>query len=117
MAKCECPVRICDLRHSITVQAPNPSVDAGGGRSNPWASPTTVATIRACIEPLRGFERLRAMQLEAPVSHKITARWRSGITAKHRLKFGSRLFNIRSVINMDERSRWMEIMADEGVAI
>jgi SPP1 family predicted phage head-tail adaptor len=55
------------------------------------------------------------MQLQERVSHKITIRFRSGITAKMRIKFGTRMFNIRSVINIEERSRWIEIMADEGV--
>ncbi len=116
MAKC-CDIRVCDLRHEVTIQAENPSTDAGGGQTDPWANPTKVATVRACIEPLKGFERLRAMQLEDSISHKITMRWRSGVTAKHRIKYGSRLFNIRAVINVEERNKWLEILADEGVAV
>ena len=117
MAKhCGCPVALCRLRHVVVIQAENPTTDAGGGQTDPWAVPTVVATVRACIEPLKGFEKLRAMQLEDSVSHRFTMRWRSGVIAKHRLKFGTRLFNVRSVINVDERSRWLEILADEGVA-
>ena len=114
MARCK--IRACDLRHTIVIQAENPTEDAGGGQTDPWASPTTVATVRACIVPLRGSEALRSMQLEDKVSHRITVRWRSGITPKMRIKFGTRLFNIRSAINVEERSRWLEILADEGVA-
>ena len=116
MAKNGCPVALCDLRHVVVIQAENPATDAGGGQTDPWASPTTFATVRACIKPLRGGERLRAMQLEDSVTHRFTMRWRSGVTAKHRLKFGARLFNCRSVINVDEKSKWLEIMAEEGVA-
>ena len=112
-----CKIRACDLRHSIVIQAESTTTDAGGGQSDPWASPTLVAATRACIEPLKGFEVLRAMQLEAKVTHKITMRYRSGITAKMRIKFGSRILNIRSVINVEERGRWLEILADEGVAL
>ena len=113
----KCDVRICDLRHSVEIQAENATVDAGGGLGDPWAIPTVIATVRMCIEPLRGSERVRAMQLESPVSHKMTMRYRSDVTARNRLLFDSRLFNIRSAIDPDERKRWLEIMADEGVAM
>lgn len=116
MAKC-CEVkRACDLRHAIIIQEENATDDGGGGLTNPWANPVEVARARSCIEPLRGFERLRAQQLESPVTHKITLRYRAGIKAQHRILFGTRVFNIRSVINIEERNRWLEIMADEGVA-
>lgn len=105
------------FRHQIVVQAENALPDGGGGWTDPWASPTVVATLRASVEPLRGFERLKAMQLEDSVSHKITTRYRAGITAKMRVVFKSRPFNIRSVINVDEANRFLEIFADEGVAV
>ena len=117
MAKCCAQIRACDMRHKIVFQAGNATDDGGGGLGNPWASPTTVATVSACIEPLKGFERLRAMQLESPVSHKITMRYRSGLKPEHRIKFGTRFFNIRSIINLEERNQWLEVFADEGVAL
>jgi SPP1 family predicted phage head-tail adaptor len=117
MAQHCCDVKACDLRHTILIQAENPTTDAGGGQTDPWASPTLVAAVRACIEPLRGFEKLRAMQLEDSISHKITIRFRSGLTAKMRIVFGTRLFNIRAIIDPEERNRWLEIFADEGVAV
>ena len=113
--KC-CDITAGQLRHTVVIQAEGPTTDAGGGQTDPWASPATVATVRAKIEPLTGFERLRALQLEASVSHKITIRYRGGLTAKHRLKFGARVMNIRSVIDIEERHKWLEILAEQGVA-
>ena len=101
----------------ITIQAENPTTDAGGGQTDPWASPTTVATVQACIEPMSGRELINAMQLQDAITHKITMRYRAGIIAKQRIAFGSRLFNIRAVINVEERNRFLELMVDEGVAI
>ena len=43
-------------------------------------------------------------------------RFNSSVTAKNRIKLGSRIFNIRSVLNVNERSRYMKILAEEGVA-
>ena len=111
MARCK--TRACDLRHTITIEEFTKKRQAGAGHTRSWS---TFATARACIEPLRGRERLHAMQIEDSVSHKITIRWRSGVTAKMRIKFGTRIFNIRAAINLEERSRFIEIIADEGVA-
>jgi len=121
MGKCCADIRACDLRQTIVIQAESAAADGGGGFGNPWASPTTVATLRACVEPLRGFERLRAMQLESPVTHRITTRYKAGLKPEHRIKFvkdgATRYFNIRSIVNIEERNRWIEIMAEEGVAL
>lgn len=108
--------RARELRHKIIIQAENPQTDGGGGEGDPWAAPTTVATARARIEPLKGSEQLRAMQLEDKISHLITIRYRAGIIPKMRIKFGTRLFNIRFVRNPEERNRFLELTCEEGVA-
>ncbi len=115
MASCGCRIKAGELRHEIVIQAENATTDAGGGGGDPWASPTTVATIMASIRPLRGRERLQAMQAQDSLSHVFTARWISGITPKHRILFGTRTFNIRAVINVEERDQKLEIFAEEGV--
>lgn len=111
-----CDVKASDFRHDIVIQSPRENRDAGGGFGDPWADPIKVAAARAKIQPLRGNERLRAMQLEDTVTHRITMRYRAGITAKMRVKFGARLFNIRAVIDPEERNRFLELMCEEGVA-
>lgn len=105
----KCP----NLRHKITIQSETRTSDGAGGWDRTW---TNFANARAEIKPLRGAEQFRAMNLEDSITHKITIRYRSGITSHMRIVFGTRIMNIRSVINIDERNRWLEIMADEGVA-
>ncbi len=101
------------LRHSITVEQRGLTPDGGGGQDIAWS---TYLTARALVDPLSGGEQLHAHALKARVSHKIVARYRAGITADMRVKFGARYFNIRFVRNVEERNRWIEIYADEGVA-
>lgn len=101
------------LRHRVTIQSESTTADGGGGFTLAW---TDVTTVWAAVEPLKGAERLRGQQLEAAVTHKITIRHRSDVTTKQRLKFGTRLFNVRAVINPDERDRWLELLCEEGVA-
>ncbi len=108
--------RIGELRHRLIVQAERAIDDGGGGRSDPWADPVIVATVWGKIEPLTGGERLRAMQLQDRLSHRIVIRHRSGITAAMRVRFGARAFNIRAVIDLGERGRFLELLCEEGVA-
>lgn len=105
------------LRHRVVIQAENATPDGAGGFSDPWASPTVVATVWASVVPLSGSEQFRGMQLEDKITHKITMRYRAGVTAKNRIVFGTRPFNIRVVRNIDERDRWLELMCEEGVAV
>ncbi len=100
------------LRHRVTLQTVGETPDGGGGFTAAW---TDGATVWAAIEPLRGRERLHAQQLETPVTHRVTIRHRDGVTAKMRIKFGTRILNIRAVVNPSERNRTLELLCEEGV--
>jgi SPP1 family predicted phage head-tail adaptor len=105
-----------DLRHTITFQQLTVSNDTWGKSVPTW---TDEVTTRAAIWPMRGTERIEAMKLDNELTHKIRVRYRPGITAKMRIKFRrksvTRYFNIRSILNPDERNIYLEIMATEEV--
>ena len=109
-------VKLGELRQRLVIEAERPASDAGGGQSDPWADPIVVATVWGKVEPLSGGERLRAMQIEDRLSHRIVIRHRPGITPAMRVRFGSRVFNIRAAINREERDRFLELLCEEGVA-
>ena len=111
-----CVGSLSDLRHVVEIQAESSTSDGGGGHTDPWVSPVIVATVRARVEPLRGNERRHAMQIEAALTHRVTIRHRPGVTAKMRLKFDNRILNIRTVVDVRERGRYLELMCEEGVA-
>ncbi len=102
------------LRQRLTIEAGNPGDDGHGGQSDPWASPLVVATVWGRIAPLRGKERLHGGQLDARHSHRITLRYRSDVTTAQRIRYGTRIFNIRAVSDRDERGRWLELLCEEG---
>lgn len=110
------PARIGELRHRLTLEAARGVADGGGGRADPWANPLTVASLWGKVEPLTGNERLHAMQIQDRVSHRIVIRHRAGVTPAMRIVFGDRVFNIRAVINVEERGRFLELLCEEGVA-
>ena len=103
------------LRHIITIQAKTSVVDTGGGDVPTWAAITN-GERPADVRPVSGTERNDASQLQHVVSHKITTRYVSGVTTKHRVLFGSRIFDIIDVINWGERSRDLSLMCLERMA-
>lgn len=111
MSKCKC-IQIGSFKHGIIVQTLTETADGFGGFTRSWADTITVA---AMIKPLNGFERAQGRQLEAAASHKITIRYRTGLSTKQRISYGGRYFDIASIINLDEANKYIEIMALESV--
>jgi len=104
------------LRHRITIQEENSAADTGGGSVLAWED---VANIWAEIRPIQNrsasSERVQGGKIEARGFFLITIRYLDGVTPAMRISFGTRIFNIRSVINLEERGEVMEILAEEGV--
>lgn len=98
------------LRSRVLLEVKSRTADGGGGASVAWLQ---IGFVWANIEPLSGFQRLHAEQLESSITHKITIRYRSDVRAEMRLKNGTRLFMVRSVFDHGERHEWMTMMCEE----
>jgi SPP1 family predicted phage head-tail adaptor len=109
-------MRIGELRKQIAIQTETPTPDGAGGYALAW---TTVATVWADIKPASGSKVYTAGHLEGHVTHEITLRYRGdlGITTAMRAVYGNRAFNIRAVLNLDERNRWTQLLVEEGAAV
>lgn len=97
------------MKRRVTIQTASQSSDGQGGYTETWADGDTVW---ASIEPMKGWERMQAQQMQTPVTHKIVMRYRA-MTTKNRLKFGTRIFIIKELLNIDEESRFLQIKAME----
>lgn len=82
------------LRHRVAIQSLADVVTASGAFSETW---TTVAPVWASVEHVRGRETLRGHVIVGDATHMITMRYRAGVTRKHRILFGSRVFDIVDV--------------------
>ena len=65
------------------------------------------------IELLRGDERVRAARFEQAVTHRVTLRYREGVTAAMRLVRGLRRFAIRSATDPDGSRRELVCLVEE----
>lgn len=108
--KC-CDLTSGKLRHKITVERETLTTDAIGGQSSSWA--TNIEPF-ALVKPVSGNERYQAMKLEANITHKIYIRYTSNIRATDRVIFNSREMQIRAIIDLEERNKWLELHCVEG---
>lgn len=104
-------MRAGQLRHKLSIERPQTETTASGHTK--ISSYDCIGTMRASIEPLRGREMLQAQQVNAETTHRIRARHRKDIRTSDRLTKDGRVFEIESILNVDERNRELEIMAIE----
>jgi len=105
-------VRLGKLRHRIIIEHVTETQDTDGSVIETWS---TFATAQGSIEPVVGREYFDAQTKQADVTHRIYLRFISGITPKMRIKYGSRIFDILSVINTRERNVELQLMCRERI--
>ena len=100
------------LRHRVELQSPSETANAFGEVTDSWA---TDATVWASIEPLSGSEGQIAKQTNPLVTHRVIMRYRSGVTPRNRVKFGTRIFEVTQVFNPDERGESLRLVCVEDI--
>src|SRR4051794_26204140 len=91
-------IRAGDLRHLVQLQSYTSSTGDRGQSVKSWS---TYATVPAMIEELGGRQLELARQLVATATHRITLRYQSSLTVKDRVVFGSSVYNIGSIQNLN----------------
>jgi len=108
-------VTCCDylpakMKHQVTIQSKSSASDGQGGFTETWNDGDTVS---AFIEPVKAYEKFQAMQMQTPITHKITMRYRADVTTASRLKYGSRIYWVKEAINVEEAGRFLILKAIE----
>lgn len=109
------PIKAGDLRHRVTIQQETNTPDSRGGNAVSWAAITN-GTCWASVEPMKAYERFQHAQIQHAVTHKVTVRHRTDITAGMRVLFGSRTFEIQGIRRPDERNRYLILECEEKPA-
>lgn len=103
-------MRAGKLRHWITIQTRTDTRDSYGEPISTW---TTFDQVWASIEPIAGREYFASKETRSQSTHRMRIRYRSGITTKMRISWDSRLFDIESILNTEERDRELILMCVE----
>lgn len=102
--------RIGDLRHRVRLEQIVRTPDDAGGASTSWS---LVAEMWAVLRPITGDEALNAERLSGHISHEVVVRHRDEIRPEMRFVLGTRLFDIRAVIDIEERRRFTRCLVEE----
>ena len=104
---------IGDLRSRISFESNIDVADGIGGFTRSWI---TAKTVWAYIEPASASERYFANRVEENITHKIFIRSTTGLNASMRIKYGSRIFQIKGIKEDKNRHRFFIIDAIEDSA-
>ena len=109
-------MKVGDLRHRLTFQArPIQSGDEYGTYEGDFEDEFTVW---AAVKPKLGGEDVLAGRLQGRNLVNITIRYSdqaAQITTDWRAVQGTKIYNIRSIIDPDDRRMWLELLCEKGV--
>lgn len=101
------------LRQRIRVETATQTRDAHGGITYTWKLD---AIVWGMVKPIAGQEFFTSQQVNSDITHIVRIRYWSGLllTPSQRLVHRDRNLNIKSVVNLDERRREVEVMCTEA---
>jgi len=101
-----------ELNRRVEIQYKSISRNSHGGEDITW---TTEATVWAKIRPVMSFQKefFTNMQKQSEITHIITMRFRRNLTPVKRLAYCNRIFDIESVINVNDAYEELQINASE----
>lgn len=97
------------LDKRVTIQQSSQAKNASHELIDTWS---TLATVWANVQPLKGSEMFEAQKVNASSTIKVTIRPRSDITSRMRIVYASRTYDIDYIPPYDARMP-MEIIAHE----
>ncbi len=102
------------LRHRIRLQKPVRSQSpVTGAIVNSWAD---VATLWANVTDVSVREFVAAQAGQSELTTRITIRYRSDVSAKHRIIFRGKIYNIHGVLADDKSgSEYLTLPCSQGV--
>jgi SPP1 family predicted phage head-tail adaptor len=100
------------LDRRVKLQTKGVTQDSYGGAVVTWSD---TATVWAAVEPLQGREFFGAQQIDSEITIRVRIRYRAGVVPAMRVLYGSRVLDIRSVIDPKDRHEELQLMCSEGL--
>lgn len=103
------------MRHTVVFQRQSTTQDGAG---QPIATWTELGRTVASVAPISGREFLTQSGEHSDITHRVTFRGQKGLTLRpdDQMIFGSRVFDIRSALDMGERGREIQVMCVERLS-
>ena len=100
------------LRHRVTIKNFTSAPDATGQVIDSWS---TLATVWAKVSPQSGTEKTNEGTSNIHEVHNVKIRYTGDIKPTYRLLYKTRILNIKSIGNLDERDRTMKLVCTENI--
>jgi SPP1 family predicted phage head-tail adaptor len=101
-------IKIGDMRHLATIQAPTETVGATGEVTKTWED---ISEVYITLDPLSATERYALDRISATGTHTIRMWANDSLRMNHRIKLDDRIFYITSIVEMDLLA--IEIIVEE----
>ena len=98
------------LRHRVTIQRSTPTYDGEGGYVDAWAD---VATVWAAVDPIRAQQLGDYASTGVEATHIIQMRAEADVLERDQLVFGSRVFEVLTIENIQERGVYLVMTCKE----
>lgn len=98
------------LRHRITLVSYEILKDDIGSEKRKWKK---IDTVWASLEPLSGRELMATGMEKAEATIRVTIRYRKDMGPNLCIRFGSRVFEVISAINPEEKNIFLTLMCKE----
>jgi SPP1 family predicted phage head-tail adaptor len=112
MKKC-CDYTASMLRQMVAIQRLNKTADGAGGWEKSWSS---IGTAHAYMRASGGGERFFADRLNMEIRYVAVIRYRENIQASDRIIYDGKAYQIRSIVDVEFKKKWLELSLEEGVA-
>ena len=101
------------LNRRISIERKTLTADSLGGFTEEWQP---LAQPWAHIKPMSGRELIHADKIDATAVSRFVIRFNANLREDDRILYRGVYYNIRSLINIEERDQYTEITAERGVA-
>lgn len=101
------------LRNRIKIMHQPESQNSYGEEVSDITQWTEYAEVYASIEPIQGREFFSAQQVNSIVDTRIRIRYLFGVKPNMKVLFDSRIYEIKAVIDVNERHKEMQLMCQE----
>ena len=110
-------MKCCDitpgmLNRRISIQEKQTTTTATGGQDVAWVQ---VVAPFAYLKPLNGRERVFANRLNATGDTIATIHYRADLNESMKVVYRGKEYQIRSIINLEEADRFLQLVLERGV--
>ncbi len=103
-------MKIGQLRHRMQLEEPGSTADGAGGSAVTWQP---VAAVWASLRLVSASDQPVGESPQQQITHEIFIRHRGAVTSAMRFALGTRVFQIRTVVDPFETGAWLRCLVEE----